>query len=778
MKKKYAAIFLIAAATLLLEVTLTRVFSVIFFSNYAFLIVSSALFGYGISAVWLSLRKQISNEFADALLQASGFFFAASIIFLLVVICYLPFDFESGKLSENIKYFFLYYLAVILPFIFSGAFISLLFMQHSEKSNTLYFWDLFGASLGSLLIFILIKRVGGDGLFWICCILSLSAILFVSKRTVVRLASVLLIAIVGLLSYFYNEQFEIRPHITKRIFSYYYETNKIDYTEWSSLTRIDVAKNYPNWIIWIDCGSNQSFMPHLKKGEVIKQKAPKNFRPLIYNLPYYVRTEAKTLIIGFGGGMELSFASLLGASEIVGVEMDPAIIDIVLNRYKEETGVIFQDKKFRIHNDEGRSFLKASKEKFDIIQQVHNATPIAVASGALNISETFLMTTEAFSDYLDKLTDNGMLSLYRDGVERIFPLALEVLSKRGSHYPYKHIAVVSIVDYPGIADLFMMKKTPFTHEEIETIKKLCKRFKWNIFYLPDEPNKYKHFVPFLTLASIREVQKKSGVYLDPPTDSKPFFKRWLPLWSSTIKDPSYFAPEAVKMIEATSKKIKYIFLIILIEGAIMAVFFIFIPLMKFTKFRMLVNNKSVLGYFAGLGLGFILLEIVYMQKFILYLGHPSYSITFILFSLLLSAGAGSFLSGYFAEKHGFRKILRIAFPAIIIIILLSTMLLGVLMEHTIQFPSMVKFCISFLFICVLGLFLGMPFPAGVHLVGLKEKSLVAWAWGINSYATVLGSVFALILAITFNFHVVMIVAALCYCMSFLVSSRLSRMESP
>ncbi len=774
MKKRYIAIFLIAAATLLLEVTLTRVFSVIFFSNYAFLIVSSALFGYGISAVWLSLRRTMTKEIADTLLQAAGYLFAASIIFLLIIICYLPFDFESGKLSENIKYFFIYYLAVIMPFIFSGAFISLLFMQHSEKSNTLYFWDLFGASLGSLLIFLLIKYVGGHGLFWICSILSLIACLFMNKTAIKKLITIFIILLVSFVAYFYGKEFEIRPHITKRIFSFYYDNNKIDYTVWSSLTRIDVAISYPNWIIWIDCGSNQSFMPRKNLALPIykKHKKPTNLLP--YSLPYLLKNNPKSLIIGFGGGVELLFASVLGSSEIVGVEMDSAIIDIILNKYQKETGSLFKDKKFRIYVDEGRSFLKSSKEKFDIIQQVHNATPIAVASGALNISETFLMTTEAFNDYLNKLTDNGILSLYRDGVERLFSLAIHTLSKRGFKQPYKHIAVLSINDYPGIADQFLMKKTPFTTEEIENIKIFAKKYKWKILYLPDELNKYNNFIPFLTKASIKEVERKTGTILEPPTDSKPFFKRWLPLWSSTIKDPSYFSPKAVKMIESTSKKIKYIFLIVLIESAIMAIFFILIPLIKFTKLQLLTNNKSILAYFAGLGLGFILLEIVYMQKFILYLGHPSYSITFILFSLLISAGIGSFVSGYLANKYGFKKILKYAFPIIIIIILASIFLLNILIENTIHLPSGIKFLFSFIFIFILGLFLGMPFPAGIHLVGQKEKSLVAWAWGINSYATVLGSIAALIIAITFSFNIVMAVAAVCYFMSFLASSKLSK----
>jgi len=773
MKRKYVAIFLIAAATLLLEVTLTRVFSVIFFSNYAFLIVSSALFGYGISAVWLSLKKNISKELAEKLLQAAGYLFAFSIILLLIIICYLPFDFESGKISENIKYFFIYYLGVIMPFVFSGAFISLLFMQHSEKSNTLYFWDLFGASLGSLLIFLLIKHVGGHGLFWVCCLLALISILFVNKTILTKALTIFLIAIVSFFAYYYGDKFEIRPHITKRIFSYYYDNKKIDYTEWSSLTRIDVAVDFPNWIIWIDCGSNQSFMPRKNLNLPIFKKNKKPAHLLPYTLPYFLKDKPKTLIIGFGGGVELLYAKILGSSEIVGVEMDPAIIDIVFNKYEKETGSLFKDKRFRIYNDEGRSFLKSSKEKFDIIQQVHNATPIAVASGALNISETFLMTTEAFNDYLNKMTDDGILSLYRDGVERLFSLAIDALSKRGYKQPYKHIAVVSFNEQPGIADQFLMKKTPFSKEEIETIKLVSAKYKWDIFYLPDEPHKYPHFLPFLTRAGIKEVQRKSGVILDPPTDSKPFFKRWLPLWSSKIKAPEYFSPDAVKMIESTSKKIKYIFAIVLTEGAILAIFFIFIPLMKFTKLKTLTNNKSILAYFAGLGLGFILLEIVYMQKFILYLGHPSYSITFILFSLLLSAGTGSFLSGYFAEKHSFKKLLKFAFPIIITIILISIFLLNILIENTIQLPASVKFLLSFIYICILGLFLGMPFPAGIHLVGRKEKSLVAWAWGINSYATVLGSIAALIIAITFSFNVVMAVAACCYFMSFIASSKLT-----
>ncbi len=770
--QRYLGIFLIATATLLIEVTLTRVFSVIFFSNYAFLAVSSALFGYGISAVWLALKGEIIKNSKNNFLALTALFFGISNIVLLIIICYIPFNFNEQSFSRNVFYFSLYYVGIILPFIFSGACISYLFMIYSSESNILYFWDLIGASIGSLLIFFLIKKVGGNGLFWVCSIIAFLAMIILSQKRLMKVIGVLMITISLLSLNFLKERFEISPHISKRIFNYYYLGKKIVYTKWSSLTRIDVAKENPNWIIWIDCGTNQSFMPIVQpkiSKSIAKPKIKNTIRRIRnpYSLPYFLRKEAKALIIGFGGGVELYNALNLGAKEIIGVEMDSEIINIILEKFKEQTGFIFYNDKIKIINNEGRSYIKGSKEKYDIIQQVHNATPIAIASGALNISETFLMTKEAFNDYLDKLNDNGILSLYRDGVERIFSLAINVLADRGIAFPYKNIAVVSFNKEPGRNDLFLLKKTAFTQSEINKIKQFAKRNNINVLYLPDEPLAYKYFAPFLTRSSIKKIQKEAGIILEPPTDSEPFFNQWLPLWHYKIKEPKYFSKNTIELVESTSKIVNRIFLIILIEGLIMGIFFIFLPLIKFSSLKLLISNKSIICYFIGLGLGFIFLEIVYMQKFILYLGHPSYSITFVLFSLLLSAGTGSYLSNIWAKSIGIKKLLVNVFPLLIAIIILSNFLINLMMEKTIQFPSLIKFLITFVCLFIIGIFLGMPFPTGINLVGQKDKHLVAWAWGINAYGTVMGSVFSLIIAITFGFNIVILLAAIAYCLSYL-----------
>jgi len=727
------------------------------------LAVSSALFGYGISAVWLALKAEFIKNPKSNFLTLAALFFGISIIVLLTIICYIPFNFNEQSLSGNVFYFSLYYVGIILPFIFSGACISYLFMIYSSESNILYFWDLIGASIGSLLIFFLIKKVGGNGLFWVCSIIAFLAMIILSQKRIMKVIGVLMV-IISLLSFILlKDRFEISPHISKRIFNYYYLTKRIVYTKWSSLTRIDVATSSPNWIIWIDCGTNQSFMP------IVNLKMKKKIRKIRnpYSLPYFLRKEAKALIIGFGGGVELYNALNLGAREIIGVEMDSEIINVILDKFKEQTGFIFYNDKIKIINNEGRSYIKGSKEKYDIIQQVHNATPIAIASGALNISETFLMTKEAFNDYLDKLSDNGILSIYRNGVERIFSLAINVLADRGVAFPYKNIAVVSFNEEPGEGDLFLLKKTAFTQSEINKIKLFAKRANLNVLYLPDEPLSYKYFVPFLTRSSIKKVQKESGVLLEPPTDSKPFFNQWLPLFHYNIKEPKYFSKNTIEDVESTSRIINKIFLTILIEGLIMAIFFIFIPLIKFSSLKLLISNKAIIYYFIGLGLGFIFLEIVYMQKFILYLGHPSYSITFVLFSLLLSAGIGSYISNVCAKFIGIKKLLFYAFPLLIAIIILTNFLINLLMEKTIQFPSLIKFLLTFICLFIIGVFLGMPFPTGINIVGQKDKHLVAWAWGINAYGTVMGSVFSLIIAITFGFNIVILSAVIAYSLSYL-----------
>ncbi len=758
MKKLYVSLFLIALSTLLLETTLTRIYSVLFFYNYAFMIVSSALFGYGMSAVWLLIfRKKILE---DLIFKFSPILFALSILLLLLGLCYIPISFSMYKLLYRLILLTIHYLLLILPFFFSGLFIVQMFTRYSSKISQLYFFDLIGASLGSLFLLFLIEIVGASGLLFLSMILSLIASFLIMERKKVKAFIFFIILLMLPLLFFSEKLFKFIPHQLKTGYIHYLKSKSIIYTKWSSVTKIDIAKSNPLWILWIDGGTNISFMP-IPYSNNIQGLAYKD----ITSIPYKILNNPKALIIGPGGGWEVAVAKNLNAKRIVAVEMDKAIVEIVKNKFNKEMNYLFDNNKIDLVSNEGRSFLHASKEKYDIIQQINNQTSISIASGALNLSETFLLTKEALSLYWEHLTDNGILSIWKWGIERMFSTSIIFLKEQGYSNPESHIFVIKHPSY--YQRLFLLKKKPFSEKEIKEIVAMCKKNNWEILFNPKENLKRSLFTLMLSKEAIKNISSATGINLMPATDNKPFFNHFMPIWKIKVEKKPYLASDFINMIENVSKTERFTLGIILLQGFIFSAFLLIFPLIKFSK-EGIYSKLSLLNiiYFSCLGIGFIIIEIILMQKFVLYLGHPSYSISIILFSLLISAGSGSYFSEKIKIKIGENKFSNYLFISLLAIILIFIILIDPLIKTTIGNNLIIKGIISFLSISILGVLLGMPFPTGLSYISKISNKIVPWSWGINSYMTVIGSTLSVFLAISFGFKFTFAFAFIIYLLAY------------
>lgn len=764
MKKIYLSLFLVSLSTLLLEITLTRVYSVLFFYNYAFMIVSSALFGYGISAVWLLIFSTKFKE--EFILKLSPLFFAIAIFLLLLGLIFVPLSFSKYKILYRFILLTFHYFILILPFFFSGLFIASIFTKYTADIAKLYFFDLIGASLGSLILLFLIPKIGASGLFFLSILFSLiSSAIIGENKFHKRIIIIIILLIIPFL--IYSEKIiKFQPHLSKMGYIYYLKHKNIIYDKWSSVSKIDVAVSEPLWIIWIDGGTNISHMPipisNASIGLAYKD---------ITSIPYKIIKEPKALIIGPGGGWEVAIAKNLKAKKITAVEMDKTIVDIVKNKFNKEMNYLFSDKAINLIANEGRSFIYTSQEKYDIIQQINNQTSISIASGALNLSETFLLTKEALSLYWDHLTDRGILSIWKWGIERMFSTAIIFLKEKGYPQPQSHIFVIKHPDF--YQRLFLLKKQPFSKNEIEIIEKMCKENHWEILYNPKKNSKGSLFDLMLSEEDIKNISEKTGINLMPATDDKPFFNHLMPLWKKKIERKPYLAPDLINMIENVSKTERTTLGIILLQGLFFSILFLFFPLVKFAK-EGIYSKLSLLNilYFSCLGMGFIIIEIILMQKFVLYLGHPSYSISIILFSLLISAGLGSFFSGKFINKIGESAFSNYLFIVLLLVILIFLTLIDLLIKRTIGFNIVLKGIISFLMISSLGFLLGMPFPTGLFIINKISNKIIPWSWGINSYMTIIGSVLAVILAISFGFKFTFICAFIFYLISFFSLKRI------
>ena len=426
----YLGIFFISASVLFFELSLTRIFAVMLWSHLAFMVVSTALFGFGLSGVFLALTGNKKSVNYRSYLSFFSLLVSFSILASYFVISNVPFQMWSGAFKvntiENLYNYLnlgIWYVALVVPFFFAGIVIAKLLSIYKSDSSKLYGIDLVGAACGAFLILPLIPIFGGEGCIVLAAMFAAftalcfsgrsfsgrgfseknnSSLVFLSVITVLGLAFILPNA---------SEYFPVKLHQKKRRFTHASKHKHIYNTAWSSISRVDMAYHNNNTIdIWIDGGTNESAV--LKWNGDVQSLKPQNWSSIGAVFKLKDDSSPKSLIIGPAGGKEVLFALSHKASHVDAVEMDPSIHKFMnMERYAKFSGYLYQNEKVNFVNDEGRSYLRrAPDETYDIIQSVNNYTPVALASGALNLSAAFLMTKEAFSDYLDKLKPNGVFS--------------------------------------------------------------------------------------------------------------------------------------------------------------------------------------------------------------------------------------------------------------------------------------------------------------------------------------------------------------------------------
>ena len=165
-----------------------------------------------------------------------------------------------------------------------------------------------------------------------------------------------------------------------------------------------------------------------------------------------------------------------------------------------------------------------------------------------------------------------------------------------------------------------------------------------------------------------------------------------------------------------------------------------------------------------------MVEIALLQRFLLFLGQPIYTYAVILAGLLIFTGAGSWMAGRSTRPDSLTRPLVSALLAVVVIALVTPLVFQVFLGYSLG----IRVAISLMLVAPLGFALGMPLPLGLRQVNTQSTSLGAWAWGINAFFTVVGTVLALMLGMMFGFRVVLLLAALCYLAAFLVAARLAK----
>lgn len=787
------AIFIISASVLAYEVALMRIFAITQWHHLAYMVISVALLGFGASGTFLSLFQRSIRKRADLFLVLFSLLFSVSLVVCLSLSQTIPFNlFLVIRDWHQFLNLLLYYLIFLIPFLLGATCIGIAFMKFGGQISNLYGANLIGSGVGALAVIGLLFLLEPVSSVRVIAIASLSGPVLLSiHRRITRLVLPITLSVLGAVaSAFMPVSLSISQYKTLSVIRGSVGT-KILRTESSPLGRLDVVDSPA---IKFNPAPGLSFRfqeePPRVRGIVMDADAItvmtdfggsiENARYLDYTtqaLPYHLLSKPKVAIIGAGGGPGVLLALLHDAERITAVELDPKIIHLVKERYTDFCGGIYSLPQVKVVAADGRGFIESSKEKFDLIEIALMGSPGASAAGVYALAENYLCTVEGFATFLRHLTSNGVLSITnwiqfppRDNI-KAFATAVEALERLDVKNPGKHLVFIRSWKTGTI----LAKRTPFGEDEINALREFCQERSFDVAYYPgitrDETNKYNilsdpqspatpeplyyNACTALLSRNRRSVYQGYLFNVRPATDAKPFFFhffRWKALQPLIKMMGKQWMPWGYVLLVAT-----------LVQAALASIVLILVPLLFLRKREGAVRKTRRLLYFLCLGLAFMLLEMSSMQKFVLFLRHPIYSITVVIASFLIFSGLGSLCARRFlrrASGHRFHHLLP--FLAIAIISLTYLLTLGGIFSALSSLPTIARIAVSIILLAPLAFFMGMPFPRGLQNVSDSSPSLVPWCWGINGCASVLSTVLATTLAMSFGFVFVTIVAIVLY----------------
>jgi spermidine synthase len=790
-RRYFLGIFIISAATLLLELSFTRVLSVAIWYHFSFLVISTALLGFGVSGVtlslWTSLRERAHLDKALSVLSLG---FGGTTITSFWLMQRIPFD-PFGRIFHRSQFLFmpLYYLNLVVPFLFSGLVIALLFSRRSTEVNRLYAADLVGAGTGCGAIAIVMPVFGGSGSVLMAALLGfLAATVFgwSQARRFALAGGVLATCMLPIA--FRGDRLIPISVITAKRHPLQPADAKPMYTAWSALSKVDVFKlpaarelgrPAAGFSIIVDGGFAGTEIPDLSGGASNYLEHTDDFRNA--GLAYLGKQHPKVLVIGSGAGREVLEGLKFGASSITAVEINPVINEIVAQTLRSYWGGLFALPDVHLVTEDGRSFVRRSHDTYDAIISVQTMSDAALLSGAMSLSETYILTREAFGDFYDHLSPDGVLMMTRPNYQigKLIATAHEMFEERGLGSVADHIFAfrgpVLPYGHRRFLTCFLMKKSVWTPEESTAIEKRlgigepqpAGEEVPEIYYSPFGTSGQETFFDkqLYQLARTQDLQalyRKTSEALSPATDDQPFFNQRMRWGSLRPHDFREILLPANGISVDGYRPIAEVSLVgLFVQSIAIATIFILLPLTRFLSTGLHTPGRwSYLVYFAGLGLGFILVEMVLLQRFTLFLGQPIYTLAVVLAGLLISTGAGSYATSglHDASKWSLVPIVFVILGALGVMALVAPYVFSATLSLALPWRVLV----SLLLIAPMGFVLGMPFPRALRIVGEEAPGLVPWAWGVNGFFTVIGSVAAVILGMAFGFRATLAIAAACY----------------
>ncbi len=778
------SLLLLSFALFVYQVCLLRIFSVADYYHFAFMIVSVSLLGFGISGSFLYF---FINRFKnpDLILIIFAFGFSVSILISFFVTNLIPFD--SFKIAWELRqlwFLAVYYIFLVLPFFFGGSFIGYAFYLQ-EKPGTTYFYNNIGSAAGAVAALFIIQYLGKDGALYIATAIGLvsTGILIIRKylKTTVILISIFLVTVILSAAFFPGimdikiSPYKSLPTILR------YPQSRIVYSSENSYAELDIIDSPsiksapglslkyqkvppPQKGITID-GDNLSAIT--EAGGDIGDLNFLDFMPasVLYTLK---PGPEKVLVVEPKGGMDILGALYFNSSEVQVLENNNLIAEAMYGDFSEYSGDIYNHRDVEVSETSSRNYAKITGKKFDLVILSLSDSFHPISAGAYSLNENYLYTVESFADLTRILKGDGVLAVTRwvqfppSENLKILSTLHTCLSREGiENIPDKIFAFRS---WSTLTTMF--KADGFSAVDIGKLREKLAELNYDIVYYKgvetDEANKYSrleepYFYNYFRHIIEADRGLREGFYddyyfnIDPITDDKPYFFNFFRLGQ---------VPDIIKYFGKSTQPFGgggYLILVVaLLVSLVLSALFILLPLrIKRIRLNLKRDFKYVI-YFFCLGFGFFFIEIPFIQKFILVLGKPAFALAIVLFSIMLAASIGSYMTSRF--RIDIRWVVGII-VAYIIIFIFGFSYIG---DFIISKDLWQRFLYSILLILPLGFVMGMPFPLAIAKAKRSREEIIPWLWAINGCTSVVGSIAAVMISIHFGFFVVIGIAAAIY----------------
>jgi len=783
-----APLLVVSGCVLALEVLLTRLLSISQWHHSAYMIISTALLGFGASGTLAALVRKFIRRHFRLVATTSTFLFAVATVVCFALAQKVPFNvLDLVWQPEQIAFLAEIYVLLAIPFFFAAFFICAVFVRFSNDANRLYGINLVGSGAGALGCVAALYVLSPQHVLVTVSGLGFLSTVMLGYGAAGRFFVPLSLASCALLA-----QFAFRTDVAPRIpedkmlsVLQHLPEAELVYEGHSPLGYVAVVAGPTLHHFFGATGQSFSYDREVPPQMVIITDADSTSAITTFSdiedvafldhttaaVAYHLRPRRSVLVIGAGGGSDVLLALYHDAAHVTAVELNPQVVDIVRRVVGDFARHIYDDPRVEVVVGEGRGYVRSHApppQGFDLVQIALLDTFTSSSAGVHALDESYLYTVQALGDFLAQLGPEGVLSITRwkktpprDGI-KLFATALEAARRLDPAHPAMHLAFIR----SWATTTVLVKKTHLSSAEVQAVRDFCRDRGFDLAYLPgmapqDANRRHVLEHPHYYEAARALVDDAEGFYkrypLDvrPATDDRPYFSNFF-RWHNVPYLLSRRGRGQIPFLEWGF----LLLLLTLAQASCVGAVLVVVPLVLARKGLAGGGKGFTLIYFLCIGAAYLLLEMAFIQKMMLFLAHPVYAVAVVLAAFLAFSGLGSMLSEKICPPLGRRVALAVC--AIVALVVAYRLCLERVFDLLSHLGDPAKIAVSLAIVAPLAFFMGMPFPAGLGRLAAANPKLIPWAWAVNGFASVTSAVLGTMLAMTFGFRAVTYTAAAIY----------------